>query len=34
MKCLLWHHWIEIERIGRIVTERCDRCDKTRTRVH
>ncbi|MFC4122067.1 hypothetical protein [Nonomuraea zeae] len=27
------HQWTEIERIGRVVTEQCDRCPKRRTRL-
>lgn len=27
------HRWVVVERIGRVVTERCEVCSKTRTRV-
>lgn len=27
------HRWITVERIGRVVTQRCRRCGRTRTRV-
>lgn len=27
------HQWVELERIGRVVTERCTVCQRTRTRV-
>jgi hypothetical protein len=27
------HRWVVIERIGRVITQQCARCPKTRTRV-
>lgn len=27
------HRWITVERIGRVVTQRCSRCGRIRTRV-
>jgi hypothetical protein len=27
------HRWVEVERIGLVVTERCGVCPKRRTRV-
>lgn len=27
------HRWVTVEQIGRVVTQRCRRCGKTRTRV-